>query len=377
MSRKRMPGSRIVRDRTDQRLGSGEAERGGAERRRRRRARAHPIQGSRPNRCVQALALALTDDFPRHRRADLAERADALPSRPGAEWWRTAVIYQIYPRSFADSSGDGVGDLPGVTDHLDDLVDARCRRAVAEPVPALPAEGCRLRRHRLLRCRPAVRHARRLRRPARRSPRPRHPHHRRPRAEPFLRSARVVPGGSRRRPRQPRTRALPLPRRQGRARRAASEQLGVGLRRSGVDPRDRGRRHARSVVPAPVRLDAARLRLVERRCARGVPPRAALLARSRRGRLPRRCRARPREGCRPPRLHPARRRRLDGRRRGPRALLGTGRRARRIPRLASAPRRVQRRPRAVRRGLAADDRARRRCGCGRTRCTRRSTSPTS
>ncbi|MGH3562811.1 MAG: glycoside hydrolase family 13 protein [Mycobacterium sp.] len=37
-------------------------------------------------------------------------------SRP---WWRDAVFYQVYPRSFADSNGDGVGDLDGVTDRLD------------------------------------------------------------------------------------------------------------------------------------------------------------------------------------------------------------------------------------------------------------------
>ena len=38
-----------------------------------------------------------------------------------AGWWRDAVIYEIYPRSYADTNGDGVGDLPGITEHLDHL----------------------------------------------------------------------------------------------------------------------------------------------------------------------------------------------------------------------------------------------------------------
>jgi alpha-glucosidase len=43
--------------------------------------------------------------------------------QPGREWWRSAVIYQIYPRSFADANGDGMGDLAGITERLPALLD--------------------------------------------------------------------------------------------------------------------------------------------------------------------------------------------------------------------------------------------------------------
>ncbi|MEU3447795.1 glycoside hydrolase family 13 protein [Streptomyces thermolilacinus] len=47
------------------------------------------------------------------------DRRPAPPARPG--WWRDAVIYQVYVRSFADSDGDGIGDLRGVRERLPHL----------------------------------------------------------------------------------------------------------------------------------------------------------------------------------------------------------------------------------------------------------------
>jgi alpha-glucosidase len=43
------------------------------------------------------------------------------PAVEGAQWWRSGVIYQIYPRSFADANGDGMGDIKGITQRLSSL----------------------------------------------------------------------------------------------------------------------------------------------------------------------------------------------------------------------------------------------------------------
>jgi alpha-glucosidase len=48
-------------------------------------------------------------------------RAPKHQARFRQEWWRSAVIYQVYPRSFADANGDGMGDLAGITSRLDSL----------------------------------------------------------------------------------------------------------------------------------------------------------------------------------------------------------------------------------------------------------------
>ena len=242
----------------------------------------------------------------------------------------------------------------------------RRRRDLAEPVPALAAEGRRLRRRRLLRRRPALRHAGRLRRDAGRGA---------SRAASASSStwSRTTPptstsGSSRRSPPRPAAAS------------ARATSSATARARPANCPRTTG---------SPSSAGPAWTRVVE---ADGTPGQWYLhlfdssqpdfdwsneevreefrrilrfwLDRGRR-RLPRRRRARPREAGRPSRLRAADGCRLDGRRRVRRPVLGPRRRARDLPRLAQRRRGVRRRPRAVRRGVAAHSRADRALGAPR------------
>src|SRR5215467_11188946 len=55
--------------------------------------------------------------------ASAQESQPTQPPKNSDPWWKHAVIYEIYPRSFQDSNGEGIGDINGITSRLDYLKD--------------------------------------------------------------------------------------------------------------------------------------------------------------------------------------------------------------------------------------------------------------
>lgn len=64
--------------------------------------------------------------------------AEKEPKTSGDKWWKEAVVYQLYPRSFQDSDGDGVGDLKGITQRLDYLQSLGIDAIWLNPICASP-----------------------------------------------------------------------------------------------------------------------------------------------------------------------------------------------------------------------------------------------
>ena len=217
-------------------------------------------------------------------------------------WWRHAVIYQIYPRSFADGNGDGIGDLPGITARLPYLRDLGVDAVWLSPFYTSPqadagydvadyrdvdplfgtladADALIARAHEL-----GLKVIVDL-----------VPNHSSDEHAWFQAALAAGPGSP--------ERARYLFRDgQGEHGELPPNNWDSRLRRPGVDPHHRPRRHPGPVVPAPVRPQAARPRLDQPRGPGRVRGRPAVLARPRRRRLPGRRRARPGQGGRPARL---------------------------------------------------------------------------
>jgi len=87
----------------------------------------NPLIGNLKLRTVTRLSRLFTGHDPIPTLLSLANAEPDAPDpgtgAPAPTWWKQAVFYQIFPRSFADSNGDGIGDLGGLLNHLDYLAD--------------------------------------------------------------------------------------------------------------------------------------------------------------------------------------------------------------------------------------------------------------
>ena len=140
---------------------------------------------------------------------------DAQTAAPKTDWWRQAVVYQIYPRSFADANGDGIGDLAGIQSRIPYLRELGVDAVWLSPFypSALADGGYDVDDYRDVD--PKIGTLARVRRDGRRAARGRHQGDRRHRPQPLVEPARVVPGGAGRRPGIAGARPLHLPRREG------------------------------------------------------------------------------------------------------------------------------------------------------------------
>ena len=232
----------------------------------------HAITGaprlSTPRRSGGCVSCAAMPDDPKPAAEPAPGGAAVAPS-----WWRDGVLYQIYPRSFADSDGDGIGDLQGIIGRLDHLEWLGVDGIWLNPTMPSPnddwgydvADYCGV--HPDL---GTLEDLEALVAEAGRGD----PRAARPRPQPHERPPRLVPGRARW-PRGAAPRLLRVGRPQ--ARRLAAQQLAELLRRLGVG----ARRGQRPVLPAQLPAHPARPQLVERRGARRVRRHPALLVRAR------------------------------------------------------------------------------------------------
>ncbi len=154
----------------------------------------------------------------------------------GDPWWANAVVYQVYPRSFADADGDGIGDLPGLVGRLPYLAELGVDAIWLSPFYPSPLNDGGYDVSDYTDVDPRLGTLGDFDELVEGAKKHQHKGHRRPGAQPLLVGASAVQEGAGGPARQRRAGAVHLPRRPRARRRRAAEQLALPLRRPGLDP---------------------------------------------------------------------------------------------------------------------------------------------